>query len=420
MDVREAKEIVVQAGKKLTESGLITRTWGNVSCRISPDQFVITPSGRAYETLTPDEIVVVDIEDCSYEGDVEPSSEKGVHAEGYRLRAEINFIIHTHQLYASVVSPLGLDIKVTSPAAAALLGSQVNSIPYGPPGSEMLKRNVAAALSESDGKAYLMVSHGTLCLGKDCEEAFRLAAELEKISVDFINQRYLEASGCDLIDPLCLSDYIVSLHTRYKKEAGIAKPQQFGNSERTKNGFKLYLYPTEKDPFPQYNGNIIEVNLNNCAARQGLKGFPPAAVIHCEIYRKHSQINAVIQTTLFDILTISRIGLTICPYLDDFAQIIGVNVQTIKKLDLDNPATTALEIAKKLKGRNAVLLNNNGALCCGPTKSDAVAAVMIMEKNCKAFVAASLFGRGKPINFLECRLMRHNYLKSYSLKVLAK
>ena len=58
-DVEEAKKLVVEAGKKLLETGLIARTWGNVSARISDTQFVITPSGRAYDTLTPDEVVVV-------------------------------------------------------------------------------------------------------------------------------------------------------------------------------------------------------------------------------------------------------------------------------------------------------------------------------------------------------------------------
>ena len=56
MDILEAKKIVVEAGKKLVETGLIARTWGNVSCRISDTQFVITPSGRDYISLTPDEL----------------------------------------------------------------------------------------------------------------------------------------------------------------------------------------------------------------------------------------------------------------------------------------------------------------------------------------------------------------------------
>ena len=80
MEILKAKQDVIDAGKKLVEYGLIARTWGNVSCRISETQFVITPSGKPYDGLTPDDIVVVNIDDYSYEGDIKPSSEKGIHA----------------------------------------------------------------------------------------------------------------------------------------------------------------------------------------------------------------------------------------------------------------------------------------------------------------------------------------------------
>ena len=75
MDILEAKNIVIKAGHELLKAGLIVRTWGNISCRINEKQFVITPSGMAYDSLTPDDIVLVNIADLSYDGDVKPSSE---------------------------------------------------------------------------------------------------------------------------------------------------------------------------------------------------------------------------------------------------------------------------------------------------------------------------------------------------------
>lgn len=420
MNITEAKNKVIEAGIELVKKGLIARTWGNVSCRINADQFVITPSGRAYETLIPDEIVPVNIEDCSYEGNVEPSSEKGVHAEVYRQRDDINFVIHTHQPYASALSPLKIDIDVRDRAAAALIGRRIFSIPYGLSGTKKLRENVAAILSKTAGKAYLMASHGALCLGEDCDEAFNVAAALEEVSADFINRRYQKVSGSDLIDPLEFSDYVVSLYSGYKKASVKISLQQPGNSERTDKGFKLHLNSTETDPFPQGGKNVIEVKLNNNMAETGNKSLPPAALIHRDIYLKYNSINAVIHSTAFDTLTISRIGNKIYPMLDDFAQIIGVNVLTANDFTADDPAGTAVEIAKKLKNRHAVLLKNNGALCCGPTKSDAAAAVMILDKNCKAVIASSIFGRGKPINPIECRLMRHGYLRRYSRKIALK
>ena len=61
MELSEARNQVIEAGKRLLHSGLIARTWGNVSCRINENQFVITPSGRSYENLKPEEIVIVNI-----------------------------------------------------------------------------------------------------------------------------------------------------------------------------------------------------------------------------------------------------------------------------------------------------------------------------------------------------------------------
>ena len=59
MDIMEAKQLVIKAGIEVVEYGLIARTWGNISCRVDDKRFVITPSGRPYETLTPDEISTI-------------------------------------------------------------------------------------------------------------------------------------------------------------------------------------------------------------------------------------------------------------------------------------------------------------------------------------------------------------------------
>ncbi|NLZ28098.1 MAG: class II aldolase/adducin family protein [Firmicutes bacterium] len=185
MNLRKAREIVVLAGKQLLESGLIARTWGNVSCRTSETQFVITPSGRSYETLTPDEIVLVNIGDCSYVGDLKPSSEKGIHAEVYKQRRDVNFIIHTHQANASMVSPLQMDIDVTDPEMASIIGPRVPTAAYGLPGTKKLVRAVAEALMPNV-QAVIMAYHGALCMGQDYEEAFQVASTLEKACADFV------------------------------------------------------------------------------------------------------------------------------------------------------------------------------------------------------------------------------------------
>jgi L-fuculose-phosphate aldolase len=180
MTEKEARECVVKAGIRLVNAGLIARTWGNVSCRISENHFVITPSGRDYMSLTPDEIVTVAISDCSYTGSIKPSSEKGISAEIYKQKSDINFVIHTHQENASVISTLGLE-SIKNDPVFSLLGDEIICASYGLPGTKKLRLGVAAALKKSNGNAVIMKHHGAVCFGRDDEEAFKAALDLEVV-----------------------------------------------------------------------------------------------------------------------------------------------------------------------------------------------------------------------------------------------
>lgn len=167
----EARRLVIEAGHRLLETGLIARTWGNISARISDTEFVITPSGRAYDDLRPEELVKVRIADCGYEGEIKPSSEKGIHADCYRLRPEVGFVIHTHQFYATAVGADGRDLKEPFVPNAA----------YGMPSTGRLRRNVASVIERyPDSDALFMTRHGALCLGTTFERAFEIADKLEK------------------------------------------------------------------------------------------------------------------------------------------------------------------------------------------------------------------------------------------------
>jgi len=167
----EARKLVLEAGLRLVREGLIARTWGNISARISDTQFIITPTGRSYDSLSPDELVKVNISDLSYEGDIRPSSEKGIHADCYRLRSDVDFVIHTHQFYASIVGVQGKD-KSFAPCAA-----------YGLPGSKALRKTVGQALEANPTKNnFFMTKHGSLSLGKNYEDAFANATHLEEKS----------------------------------------------------------------------------------------------------------------------------------------------------------------------------------------------------------------------------------------------
>lgn len=408
MDAQKAKETVVLAGKKLVETGLIARTWGNVSCRISDTQFVITPSGRAYEALTPEELVTVNIEDAGYEGDIKPSSEKGMHAEVYKNRSDIGFVIHTHQINASAVSPLKNDIPVTDPDSASVIGDKVLCAAYALPGTKKLKKKVARVLSGSTGKSFILSYHGALCIGTDYDEAFRVAFELEKVCSDFVNKRYLEISGRS--DPP-RADELRNFYVEHKAgTAGEHKPTcPLFNSERVGDRFKLFTGADEKTHFPAGENSFTEVTLAGSSVEAVEEKYRAQAMLHREIYRRDKNINAVIHTVSPDILAVSRAEKKTYPLLDDFAQLIGPNLVTVPDSD---PRT----ITRKLRGRNAVMIKDNGALCYGSDKSDTEAMVMVMEKGCRAVIYTSLFGKVRPISPVECRLMRFVYQTRYAGK----
>ena len=174
----EAVRLVIEAGHRLCSAGLIARTWGNISARISDTQFVITPSGKAYDLLTPADIVTVNIADCSYDGDVKPSSEKGIHAESYKYRSDVNFVIHTHQLYATAYGASGREL----PTADTLLGGTVPCAEYAISSTKMLKNKVSDCIrTHLRANAFFMRYHGVLCLGTDTDNAFDIALRLEEL-----------------------------------------------------------------------------------------------------------------------------------------------------------------------------------------------------------------------------------------------
>lgn len=172
--LQEARKLVLSAGHELVREGLIARTWGNISARISETQFVITPTGRAYDTLSENDIVVVNIADLSWEGEILPSSERGVHSQIYQERPDVNFVIHTHQPYASALSVSGEDIRAEELIPCSR---------YGRNASREIQANMRSAVHGHPGQSgFLMQHHGAVGFGVSKEAAFESCHHLEEIS----------------------------------------------------------------------------------------------------------------------------------------------------------------------------------------------------------------------------------------------
>lgn len=395
----KAKELVVKAGKELVQSGLIARTWGNVSARISDTQFIITPSGRPYKTLTPEELVVVNIDDLEYEGDIKPSSEKGVHAVAYKLRPDVDFVIHTHQLKASVVSTTGLDIDTVPDKYKSLVGNCVPCSDYGMPSTKKLMNCVENSIREyPDSKAFIMKHHGALCLGKDYDEAFNVAKSLEDISEQFIQNNYLSKCKLQTFDADAMREFYLKLEDRsFKLPTSI---KDLGKSERNGKNFVL----TMRD------GKTYNIDVESGVSDDGL--VPKIARIHSEIY-KSTNATCIDQLIHPDVLTISVVNKSMRPLLDDFAQLIGPLIECGEWNEFERKDSSK-SIAKKLFARNAVIVKDCGALCISTSQSDLEAIKMVMQKGCESQIGARLFGVKKTINFTESLLMRTIYIKKYS------
>ena len=394
MDVLTAKKLVIEAGERLVETGLIARTWGNVSCRVDDKTFVITPSGKPYIGLTPDDIVEVAINTLEWGGNVKPSSEKGIHAEVYKQFPDANFVIHTHQKIASAVSALSNGIEKVTGEAANLIGSIIHLGGYGLPGTKKLKKGVTNALKLGPSKAVIMAHHGALCFGKDSEEAFEVASSLENVCTDYILASAKEKLGInsDNLDSFCSE--IADKLTKSEKTVEIDKSMLYNSTCNRESGEIVF---TNSE-----SGAEISMDLNSGAASDVLA---ETANAHRDIYLACPKFNNIIHNASSEVVAVSRLGKTMKPLLDDFAQICGPTVKCAKSSD---------KAAKKIKGKNAVLIKDKGALCCGANEGDAQAVDMIMSKSSLTLLTTKIFGKAKAINPAEAWIMRIVYTLKYS------
>ena len=216
MTINEAKKIVCNSGKKLLMEGLVKGTWGNSSIRIDDTYMAITPSGRRYEDLAEDDIVIVNYHNMNYEGDLKPSSEKKLHAEIYKTRKKINAVIHTHQMNASTVATTHREIPPILDDQAQILGPTVRCADYALPNTKKLVKKTVKALN---GRyAALMANHGAVCIGRNIEEAFIASQVLEKTCKAFIESEFLGgAKGINRFEVALMHKIYIMKYSKQKE-----------------------------------------------------------------------------------------------------------------------------------------------------------------------------------------------------------
>jgi len=196
---QEEKRIVLEAGQMMLKRSLVVGTFGNVSLRLTPENdrelLAISPSQRYYDTLTADDIQVIDFEGDPVEGDLIPSVETMLHIGIYRARKNINAVIHTHSVFASAIAVAGLEIPAILDDQVTFIGGEIKLAKYALSGSQELVENVLAALGERN--AVLLPNHGVVGIGRTMRDAFTTCELVEKTA-----KIYLLASALGEVNPL--------------------------------------------------------------------------------------------------------------------------------------------------------------------------------------------------------------------------
>jgi L-ribulose-5-phosphate 4-epimerase len=180
------KQQVVETAQRLVEKGYLMATGGNLSIRI-PGQaaFAVTPSNYDYCRMTPDDVCILDFDLNVIEGTLKPSVESSLHAGVYVTRADVNAVVHTHQVYASALALINAPIPALFDEQVRFLGRSVEIIPYAPSGTGFLKNAIVKHI-RNHHNAYLLQNHGALCFGQDVERAAHNVEILEKCALAYL------------------------------------------------------------------------------------------------------------------------------------------------------------------------------------------------------------------------------------------
>ena len=181
-----AKALIVETAQQLTQKGYLMATGGNLSVRIAGQSaLAITPSNYDYMKMLPEDICILDFALNGLEGQRKPSVESGMHAAIYRVRPDVNAIVHTHQVYASALTLIRTPIPSLFDEQSRFLGRSVNIIPYAPSGTGMLANTISRHIRDHNN-AYMLQNHGALVFGHDMERAVHNVEILEKCSLAYL------------------------------------------------------------------------------------------------------------------------------------------------------------------------------------------------------------------------------------------
>jgi L-fuculose-phosphate aldolase len=171
-------EAVLAAAKTMLERGLVEGTSGNISGRLEGGLVCVTPSSVDYDTMTLDDLVVVDLEGEVVSGTRSPTTEKDLHLSVLRSYPELGSVIHTHAVYATMFALAHEPIPAVIEEVVVYVGGDVPCCDYKGTGSRELGDEVASHLA--DRGAALLANHGLVTCASTPEKALHHAGLVER------------------------------------------------------------------------------------------------------------------------------------------------------------------------------------------------------------------------------------------------
>jgi L-ribulose-5-phosphate 4-epimerase len=192
MDIEILKKKVFEANLDLVKHGLVIFTWGNVSAIDRNEGIIaIKPSGVPYDTMTADDMVLLDLDGKVIEGKWKPSSDTPTHVELYKAFPEAGGIVHTHSTYATAWAQAGCDIPSIGTTHADYFSQAI------PCTRDMTEAEVMGKYEKETGTVIierfrginpthvpgvLVKNHGPFSWGKDADEAVHNAVVMEQVA----------------------------------------------------------------------------------------------------------------------------------------------------------------------------------------------------------------------------------------------
>lgn len=235
--LEELKEKVYKANLQLVEYGLVVLTWGNAS-EIDRESglFVIKPSGVPYDKMTPDDMVVMNLDGEKVEGKLNPSSDTPTHLELYRNFSNIGGIVHTHSNWACSWAQAGRDVPAYGtthadfangavPCARGLTKEEVETEYELNTGKVIVSEFQNRGISEDEIPAVLVHRHGPFTWGKDAFKAVENALILEEVCKMALRTEQIAAMNSN--SDIGIEQYLLDKH--YQRKHG--KNAYYGQSK---------------------------------------------------------------------------------------------------------------------------------------------------------------------------------------------